>query len=113
MHDNESLPRAGIAAAVQREVGLNNRNSLKLVETILAHLCSAMERGENVKITGFGTFLLRDKGKRIGRNPKTGEEHAIAPRRVMTFRGSKKLKDLIMRADQEEPVDEVVRVGRG
>ena len=66
-----------------------------MVESILRHMSEALERGENVKISGFGTFLLRDKGERIGRNPKTGVEVPITPRRVMTFRASQMLKDRI------------------
>ena len=66
-----------------------------MVETILEEMTDALERGENVKISGFGTFLLRDKGERIGRNPKTGVEVPITPRRVLTFRASQMLKDSI------------------
>ncbi len=66
-----------------------------MVESILQHMCTALGDGENVKISGFGTFLLRDKGERIGRNPKTGVEVPITPRRVMTFRASQMLKDRI------------------
>ena len=66
-----------------------------MVETILEEMTDALERGENVKISGFGTFLLRDKGERIGRNPKTGVEVPITPRRVLTFRASQMLKDRI------------------
>ena len=66
-----------------------------MVEAILTHVCDALERGENVKISGFGTFLLRDKAERIGRNPKTGVEVPITPRRVLTFRASQMLKDQI------------------
>lgn len=66
-----------------------------MVEAILQHMCSALSSGENVKISGFGTFLLRDKGERVGRNPKTGVEVPITPRRVMTFRASQMLKDRI------------------
>ena len=66
-----------------------------MVESILKHMSDALESGENVKISGFGTFLLRDKGERIGRNPKTGVEVPITPRRVMTFRASQMLKDRI------------------
>jgi integration host factor subunit alpha len=102
MRRNETLTRAAIAEAVQREVGLSNRDALEMVSSILEHMCSAMARGENVKISGFGSFLLREKSERVGRNPRTGEEHAIAPRRVMTFRASAKLKKRIVRAGQEE-----------
>jgi len=69
-----------------------------MVEAILQQMCSALSEGENVKISGFGTFLLRDKGERVGRNPKTGVEVPITPRRVMTFRASQMLKDRIARA---------------
>ena len=66
-----------------------------MVESILTHMCQALSSGENVKISGFGTFLLRDKAERIGRNPKTGVEVPITPRRVLTFRASQMLKDRI------------------
>ena len=66
-----------------------------MVESVLQHMSNALSDGENVKISGFGTFLLRDKGERIGRNPKTGIEVPITPRRVMTFRASQMLKDRI------------------
>lgn len=102
MQQSETLTRATIAAAVQRELGLGKRDALGIVHSIVEHMCSAMERGENVKISDFGTFLLRDKAERVGRNPKTGKEHAIEPRRVMSFRASSKLKQRIVRADQEE-----------
>ena len=68
-----------------------------MVEAILEHMSSALEQGENVKISGFGTFLLRDKAQRIGRNPKTGVEVPITPRRVLTFRASQMLKERIAR----------------
>lgn len=102
MRRNETLTRAAIAEAVQREVGLSNREALEMVSSILEHMCSAMGGGDNVKISGFGSFLLREKSERVGRNPKTGEEHAIEPRRVMTFRASATLKQRIVRVDQEE-----------
>lgn len=102
MRRDETLTRAAIATAIQNELGLSNLDALEIVNSILEHMCSAMARGENVKISGFGSFLLRDKAERVGRNPKTGEEHAIEPRRVMTFRASSKLKQRIVRADQEE-----------
>lgn len=66
-----------------------------MVETILTMMCEALSRGENVKISGFGTFLLRDKGQRVGRNPKTGVEVPITPRRVLTFRSSQMLKQRV------------------
>jgi len=66
-----------------------------MVELIIDRMCGALADGENVKISGFGSFLLRDKGERIGRNPKTGVEVPITPRRVLTFRASQLLKDRI------------------
>jgi integration host factor subunit alpha len=68
-----------------------------MVERLLHHMCAALAQGENVKISGFGSFILRDKGQRIGRNPKTGVEVPIAPRRVMTFRASQTMRDRIAR----------------
>ena len=91
----ETLTRAEIAEAINRRLGLSRSESLAMVESILSHLSDALARGENVKISGFGTFLLRDKAQRIGRNPKTGVEVPITPRRVMTFRASQMLKDRV------------------
>lgn len=68
---------------------------LEMVEAILAHIGNALEKGENVKISGFGSFVLRDKNERVGRNPKTGVEVPITPRRVLTFRASQLLKDQV------------------
>ena len=90
-----TLTRADLAEAINRKVGLSRAESLALVESILDRMSDAMSNGENVKISGFGTFLLRDKGQRIGRNPKTGVEVPITPRRVLTFRASQMLKDRI------------------
>ncbi|AKH41979.1 Integration host factor subunit alpha [Croceibacterium atlanticum] len=90
-----TLTRADLAEAINRKMGLSRAESLDLVESILAKMCDSMAGGENVKISGFGSFVLRDKKERIGRNPKTGVEVPITPRRVMTFRASQKLKDRI------------------
>lgn len=92
-----TLTRADLAETVNRRMGLSRAESLDMVESILAKMCEAMSDGENVKISGFGTFVLRDKKERVGRNPKTGVEVPITPRRVMTFRASQKLKDRIAR----------------
>lgn len=92
-----TLTRADLAEALNRKLGLSRSDSLNMVESILRHMCEALSTGENVKISGFGTFLLRDKGERVGRNPKTGVEVPITPRRVMTFRASQMLKDRIAR----------------
>lgn len=90
-----TLTRADLAESINRKVGLSRVDSLNMVESILRHMCEALAEGENVKISGFGTFLLRDKAERIGRNPKTGIEVPITPRRVMTFRASQMLKERI------------------
>ncbi len=91
-----TLTRADLADTVNQQVGLSRADSAQMVESILNHMTNAMQDGENVKISGFGTFLLRDKGERIGRNPKTGVEVPITPRRVLTFRASQMMKDRII-----------------
>ncbi|MBX9880895.1 MAG: integration host factor subunit alpha [Sphingomonas sp.] len=93
-----TLTRADLAEALHHEVGLSRLDSARLVEQILEHMCTALARGENVKISGFGTFVLRQKGERVGRNPKTGVEVPIAPRRVLTFRASQMMRDRIVSA---------------
>jgi integration host factor subunit alpha len=95
MRSMDTLTRAAIAEAINHKLGLSRAESLAMVESILDHICEALQRGENVKISGFGTFLLRDKAERIGRNPKTGVEVPITERRVLTFRASQMLKDRI------------------
>ena len=90
-----TLTRADLADAINRKMDLSRAESLGLVESILGHMSDALANGENVKISGFGTFLLRDKAQRIGRNPKTGVEVPITPRRVMTFRASQLLKERV------------------
>jgi len=90
-----TLTRADLAETINRKMGFSRAESLALVEAILAKMCESMANGENVKISGFGSFILRDKRQRVGRNPKTGIEVPITPRRVMTFRSSQKLKDRI------------------
>lgn len=95
MRSMETLTRADIADAIHRRLGLSRAEALGMVESIIDRMSEALEKGENVKISGFGTFLLRDKNERIGRNPKTGIEVPITPRRVLTFRASQILKDKI------------------
>jgi integration host factor subunit alpha len=90
-----TLTRADLAEVINRKLGFSRAESLAMVETILDHMGEALAEGQNVKISGFGTFLLRDKKQRIGRNPKTGIEVPITPRRVLTFRASQILKDRI------------------
>ncbi|WP_019834042.1 integration host factor subunit alpha [Sphingomonas sp. PR090111-T3T-6A] len=98
MADIETLTRADLSDVVHREIGLSRADSASMVEQVLSLMCGAMANAENVKISGFGTFVLRDKGERIGRNPKTGVEVPIAPRRVLTFRASNMLRDRIAEA---------------
>src|SRR5690606_32544978 len=69
-----TLTRADLAESLHREVGLSRADAARLVEQILTHMCEGLSKGENVKISGFGSFILRDKGERVGRNPKTGVE---------------------------------------
>lgn len=90
-----TLTRADLAETINRRMGFSRAESLDLVESILVKMCEAMADGANVKISGFGSFILRDKKERVGRNPKTGVEVPITPRRVTTFRASQKLKDRI------------------
>jgi len=90
-----TLTRADLADTINRKLGFSRAEALDLVESILRHMCGAMSSGENVKISGFGTFVLREKRERIGRNPKTGVEVPITPRRVMTFRASQLLKERV------------------
>jgi len=90
-----TLTRADLADVVHKEIGLSRAESAGLVERILHHMCAALSDGQNVKISGFGSFILRDKGERVGRNPKTGVEVPIAPRRVLTFRASQITRERI------------------
>ena len=89
---SNTLTRADLADVVHRRLGLSRAESASVVERVLHHMCHALSQGQNVKVSGFGTFILRDKGQRIGRNPKTGIEVPIMPRRVLVFRPSQVLK---------------------
>jgi integration host factor subunit alpha len=95
MSEAGTLTRADLADSVHSSLGLSRADSAQLVESLLSHMCDALADGENVKISGFGSFVLRDKGQRIGRNPKTGIEVPIAPRRVLTFRASQTMREAI------------------
>ena len=90
-----TLTRADLSDIVHNRLGLSRAESASVVERVLYHMCHALSEGKNVKISGFGSFILRDKGERVGRNPKTGIEVPIAPRRVMTFRASQMMRDRI------------------
>ncbi|MEO1026964.1 MAG: integration host factor subunit alpha, partial [Pseudomonadota bacterium] len=80
----KTLTRMDLSDAVFREVGLSRNESAQLVESVLKHMSDALVDGEQVKISSFGTFSIRDKAARVGRNPKTGQEVPIHPRRVLT-----------------------------
>ena len=90
-----TLTRMDLAEAVHREVGLSRNESAGLVEAVLTHVSDALVAGEQVKVSSFGTFAVREKSERIGRNPKTGEEVPIHPRRVLTFRASHLMKNKV------------------
>ena len=95
METTGSLTRADLADAVHSEIGLSRAESATLVETVLDRISDALVTGDNVKISSFGSFVLREKGLRIGRNPKTGVEVPIEPRTVLTFRPSQLLREAI------------------
>jgi integration host factor subunit alpha len=97
--DAGTLTRADLSDTVHHEIGLSRADSAGIVERILHHMCAALSNGQNVKISGFGSFILRDKGERVGRNPKTGVEVPIAPRRVLTFRASQIMRERISGTD--------------
>jgi integration host factor subunit alpha len=91
----KTLTRMDLADAVHARVGLSRNESAQLVETVLGEISDSLVRGETVKISSFGTFSVREKAARVGRNPKTGEEVPIHPRRVLTFRSSHLMKDRV------------------
>ena len=90
-----TITRAQLSEAVYREVGLSRNESSELLEAVLRQVSDALARGESVKISSFGSFSVRHKEQRIGRNPKTGEEVPILPRKVLVFRPSQVLKSQI------------------
>lgn len=91
----KTLTRMDLSEAVFREVGLSRNDSAQLVESVLNHVSDALVSGEQVKISSFGTFSVREKAARVGRNPKTGQEVPINPRRVLTFRPSHLMKERV------------------
>ncbi|MDT0575049.1 integration host factor subunit alpha [Croceicoccus sp. F390] len=90
-----TLTRANLADTMHKKLGFSRAESLDMIESLLQHIGDRMKAGENVKIAGFGTFMLREKNQRVGRNPKTGIEVPITPRTVVTFRASQILKDRV------------------
>lgn len=97
---DKTVTRADLTEAVYEAVGLSRNDSADLVESVLSTISETLVSGENVKISSFGSFVLRDKGERIGRNPKTGEEVPIEARRVLVFRPSQVMKERIDRSNK-------------
>jgi integration host factor subunit alpha len=95
---DKTLTRADLVDAVVEKVGLPRHEAAELVEMVLQEISNSLAHGETVKLSSFGTFGIREKRERIGRNPKTGEEVPILPRRVMTFKASNVLKNSILKA---------------
>jgi integration host factor subunit alpha len=98
----KTVTRADLCEAVYQKVGLSRTESSALVELVLKEITDCLERGETVKLSSFGSFVVRQKGQRIGRNPKTGKEVPISPRRVMVFKPSAILKQRINTNGQNE-----------
>lgn len=93
-----TVTRAHLIEAVYEEVGLSRNESAELVESVFGEIGQSLGNGETVKISSFGSFYVREKGERVGRNPKTGDEVPILPRRVLVFRPSQVLKERINRS---------------
>lgn len=91
----KTVTRADLCEAVYKTVGLSRTESAQLVELVIEEICASIERGEAVKLSSFGSFIVRSKSERVGRNPKTGEEVPISPRRVMVFKPSNVLKQKV------------------
>ena len=92
---NNTITRVDISEAIYHEVGLSRKDTMDLLEMIIDEICLALANGEEVKISSFGTFSIRSKNQRIGRNPKTKKEVPISPRNVLSFRASQLLKKRI------------------
>ncbi len=92
---SKTLTRADLGNAVYREVGLSLSESMQLVDAVFEEVSTALEEGQNVKLSSFGTFSLRQKKSRVGRNPKTGVEVTITPRTVLSFNPSNILKEAV------------------
>ena len=106
---SRTMTRAQLSESIYQEVGLSRNESAELLEMVLEEISAALVRGEAVKISSFGSFSVRQKGERIGRNPKTGEEVPIRPRKVLVFRASQLLKARIrgekISADADRDLD--------
>jgi len=93
----KTVTRVDLCEAVYQKVGLSRTESADLVELVLDTICDKVVEGESVKLSSFGSFVVRSKNERVGRNPKTGEEVPISPRRVMVFKPSNVLKDAVLK----------------
>jgi integration host factor subunit alpha len=98
---SRTMTRADLSEALYQEIGLSRNESAAMVEKVLDEVVEALMRDDSVKLSSFGTFIVRSKGGRIGRNPKTGQEVPIEPRRVLVFRPSHVLKDELNKRNRE------------
>lgn len=99
----KTITRAYLSEVVYQEVGLSRNESADLLESVLNEITRSLADGKTVKLSSFGSFSIRQKGKRVGRNPKTGEEVPILPRRVLVFRPSQVLRNRINEGRSETP----------
>ncbi|HHU94244.1 MAG TPA: integration host factor subunit alpha [Alcaligenaceae bacterium] len=99
MKIDRTLTKAELTELIFDQVGLNKREAKEIVDAFFAEISAALEKGEEVKLSGFGNFQVRDKSSRPGRNPKTGESIPISARRVVTFHASQKLKSAVENVD--------------
>jgi integration host factor subunit alpha len=100
---SETVTKADIIESVYEKVGFSKKEAAEIVEMVFDTIKETLERGEKIKISGFGNFIVRDKKSRVGRNPQTGEEIEISARRVLTFRPSQVLKNALNMSDQIPP----------
>ena len=112
-NQGRTVTRADLSEIVYQRVGLSRTESAELVQSVLDEICDAAARGETVKLSGFGSFVVRSKGERIGRNPKTGVEVPILPRRVMVFKPSNVLKARINGRRESSPASKARNSGQG
>ncbi len=103
MEDNKaySVTRADVSDAIYREIGLPYTESMEILDTVLDEITNAFTRNEDVKISSFGTFVVKQKTERVGRNPKTGIEAVITPRKVISFKPSHILRDKVETANKK------------
>ncbi len=99
-----TVTKADLANTLFEQLGLNKREAKEFIELFFEKIRESLENGESVKLSGFGSFSVRDKRSRPGRNPKTGEEVAVTPRRVVTYKASQKVKDRIAKNNVSSPV---------